>query len=96
MTMLVSDMITVVGLVVAFALFLGMALKELRLNGGSAIRQLKFQMAVATFVWLSGESLSVFDTVAYGANTEFLGIHTVAMAIFAFIVLTRLPRFLKH
>ena len=94
--MLVSDLITVGGLVVAFALFLGMALKELRSSGASAIRQLKFQMAVATFVWLFGESLSVFYTVAYGANSEFMAIHTVAMAIFAFIVLTRLPRFLKH
>ncbi len=94
--MLVSDILTGVGLVVAFALFLGMALKEIRSNGASAIRHLKFQMTVATFVWLLGESLSVFYTIGYRANTEFMGIHTAAMAIFALIVLTRLPRFLKH
>ncbi len=94
--MLVSDTITVGGLVVAFALFLGMAIKELRSNGASAIRHLKFQMAFATFVWLFGESLSVFYTISYGANAEFMGIHTAAMAIVALMVLTRLPRFLKH
>ncbi len=80
----------------AFVLFLGMALKELRSNGISAIRHLKFQMAVATFVWLFGESLSVFYTLGYGANAELMGIHTAAMGIFAFIILTRLPKFLKH
>ena len=94
--MLASIVVTVVGLAVAFTLFLAMALRELRSSGLSAVRHLKFQMAVATFVWLFGESLSFFFRIQYGAEIEYVGIHTVAMAIFALIVLIRLPRLLKH
>lgn len=91
-----SDVITLVGLIVAFALFLIMALKEIRHSGAGAVRNLKFQLTIATFVWLMGESLSVLYALAYGSYNEFLEIHTLSMATFALVIFTRLPKLLKR
>ena len=96
MPLSLSESMTLIGLVVAFMLFLIMALKEIRHSGGGAVRNLKFQLTIATFVWLMGESLSVFYAVAYGSYNEFLEIHTLSMGTFALVILTRLPLLLKR
>jgi cytochrome c biogenesis protein CcdA len=91
-----SDLITLTGLVIAFIIFLSMAAKEIRRTGSAAVRNLKFQLAIATFVWLVGESLSIIYAIVYGSYEEFLEIHTLSMGIFALIILTRLPQLLKR
>ncbi len=90
-----ADLITEAGLVAAFAIFLTMALRELARNGIAAVRSIKFQLAVATFVWLIGESLTVNSSLAYNASQEYMQIHTVSMAIFALIVIIRLPKLVR-
>ncbi len=80
----------------AFLIFLAMATKEIRRAGVAAVRNLKFQLAIAIFVWLIGESLSVVYAVVFGLYEEFLEIHTVSMGIFALIILTRLPQLLRR
>jgi hypothetical protein len=95
--MTIADFITLSGLVIAFAIFLTMAVKELIRGGIAAVRTLKFQLAIATFVWLIGESLTViFDIGYYGSFREALEIHTLSMAIFALIILLRLPQLVKR
>lgn len=94
--MIASDLITLGGLAIAFLIFLSMAVKEIRRSGVAAVRNLKFQLAIATFVWLTGESLSVFYAVVYGSYEEFLEIHTMSMGIFALIILTRLPQLVRR
>ena len=91
-----SDIITLVGLIAAFMLFLIMAVKEIRHSGAGAVRNLKFQLTIATFVWLMGESLSVFYALAYGSYYGILEIHTLSMGTFALVILTRLPLLLKR
>lgn len=93
--MFVADLITEGGLVAVFVIFLIMALTELNRNGIGAVRSIKFQLAIATFVWLLGESLTVGYSVAYGASQEYMQIHTLSMAIFALIVITRLPKLVR-
>jgi len=88
---MLPELVTLVGLVAAFAIFLGMALAEIRSAGKSALRSLKFQLAIATFIWLIGESLTAGYSFTYMVKSEFLEIHTVSMAAFALIVLARLP-----
>lgn len=92
----ISSVITLVGLVLAFFLFLIMAIREISRAGARAIYNLKFQLAIATFVWLIGESLSVVYVIAYNSYNEFLEIHTISMWIFATIILMRLPNLVKR
>jgi len=92
----VPTFLTLGGLVIAFVIFAVMASQEVKRAGSGAIRNLKFQLAIATFVWLIGESLTVFNEVFYGGYEEFLEIHTVSMAVFALIILMRLPQLLRR
>ena len=94
--MMTSDLITLGGLTIAFLIFLAMAIKEIKRAGVAAVRNLKFQLSIAIFVWLIGESLSVVYAVLYGSYEEFLEIHTVSMGIFALIILTRLPQLVRR
>lgn len=89
-------LVTLGGLLIAFVIFVVMASQEVKRAGSGALRNLKFQLAIATFVWLIGESLTVFNEVFYGGYEEFLEIHTLSMAVFALIVLARLPQLLKR
>jgi len=91
-----SLLITVVGLAVAFVIFAAMAASELRRTHRRAPYSLKLQLAVATFIWLIGESLTVIHAAVFGDYEEFLEIHTISMGIFALIVVTRLPQLLKR
>src|SRR3972149_4330284 len=92
--MLMSDIVTLGGLLVAFTLFIGMALQELHKVGLAAVRSIKFQLAIATFIWLIGESLTVMPGVFFGSYEEFLEIHTLSMATFAVVILIRIPKLL--
>ncbi len=94
--MMAADFITLGGLVTAFIIFLTMAVKDLKRGGIAAVRTLKFQLAIATFVWLIGESLSIIFAIVYGSYDEFLEIHTLSMIIFALIILLRLPQLVKR
>ncbi len=95
--MMMADFITLSGLVIAFVIFLTMAVKELKRGGIAAVRTLKFQLAIATFVWLIGESFTVIFAIgAYGSFRESLEIHTLSMGIFALIILLRLPQLVKR
>jgi len=81
-------------LTLAFFIFLLLALKELRNSGISAVRQIKFQLAVATLIWLIGESL--YYAPEHISSIQLMVIHTMSMAIFALIVITRLPKILGN
>jgi len=94
--MLLADLTTEVGLVLSFAIFMTMAVKELRTSGIAAVRNIKFQLAVAVFVWLVAESLTVAYSMAYASEDLVMQIHTISMGIFALIVVTRLPRLVKR
>jgi hypothetical protein len=96
MTMFAADLITLTGLVMAFAIFMSMALKELTRSRIGAVRTIKFQLAIATFVWLLGESLTVGSSLAYAGAQEYMQIHTLSMGIFALIIITRLPKLVKR
>ncbi len=91
-----SELITLSGLVIAFTLFLAMAIREVRRTGVAAVHDLKFQLTIATFVWLIGESLTVIYAIVYGSYREFLEIHTLSMGVFALMILTRLPILVKR
>lgn len=91
-----SEIVSLGGLMVAFTIFLTMAIQEGRRYGIRAVRNLKFQLALATFVWLIGESLTVIQGVVYGSYDEFLEVHTISMGIFALTILLRLPHLLKR
>ena len=93
--MFLADIITEAGLALTFAIFLALAARELRTSGIGAVRNLKFQLAIAVFVWLVGESLTVAYSMTYSSEVDLMQIHTLSMGIFALIVVTRIPRLLK-
>jgi len=92
--MSISELVTLVGLGIAFLTFLYLAMKEFVHSGLAAARSLKFQFAAATFVWLVGETLSVISTSL--SQMELLEIHTISMATYAFFVVSRVFRLLPR
>ena len=101
--MSLPDLITLIGLAFAFATFLGLATREVHRNGLTAIRTIKLQLAIATYVWLAGEAWTTLSSLAYPANSAAYSqsmtgmlIHTVSMGIFALMVVARLPQLIRR
>ncbi len=94
MTML-YDIITLVGLAASLAIFLYSTIRIAIKTGKIPTRNLQFQLAIATLVWLVGESLDVSGRIFMTPETPNI-IHTGSMALYAAFVVLRLPRVLKQ
>ena len=89
------DIITLAGLTASLAIFSYSTIRLAIRTGKIPTSNLQFQLAIATLVWLVGESLDVSGRIFMTPEAPNI-IHTFSMALYAVFVVLRLPRALKH
>ena len=79
-----AEILTVIVLLAAFALFLFLAVR-FRHSEGGILRSFKLQLSVAILFWILGEA---FALSGYYSDVS-MYVHTISMALFAFFLVHR-------
>jgi apolipoprotein N-acyltransferase len=80
----IAEITTVICLIVAFVLFLFLAIR-FRHSEGGVLRSFKLQLSIAILVWIIGEAFAYTNYLAEWS----MYVHTCSMALFALFLVYR-------